>query len=174
MAAKKGRIERAALTILIEQKLSTREIGEKLNRGQTSVRYWLKVYDLKTFPEYKKIQTESKLCSSCGETDPNSFYGNKRSFCGNCHNQYTIKAGQEKKRKAREYLGGVCVHCGFYKYQSALDIHHLDPSVKDTRFHQMRGWSWERIERELQDCVLLCKNCHGAYHAGELKINFVK
>jgi predicted HNH restriction endonuclease len=34
----------------------------------------------------------------------------------------------------------------------------------------MRGWSWEHITKELEKCVLLCKNCHAAVHAGLLKI----
>jgi predicted HNH restriction endonuclease len=33
----------------------------------------------------------------------------------------------------------------------------------------MRGWSWESILIELKKCILLCKNCHAAYHAGLLK-----
>lgn len=172
MAARKGRIEKETLEPLIEEGLGTREIGQRLGRGPTSIRYWLEIYGLVTKPKYHTYCIVPKRCGHCGETDPAKFYGNKRKVCGDCHNRYTLRIGQEKKRRAREYLGGACMHCGFNKYQASLDIHHVDPSIKDSRFAQMRGWSWERIERELQGCVLLCRNCHGAYHAGELQIDF--
>jgi hypothetical protein len=70
-----------------------------------------------------------------------------------------------------EALGGKCFECGYDKYKSALDAHHLDPEEKDTAFHQWRGWSWERIEKEIKKCVLLCKCCHAAVHSGELIIH---
>jgi hypothetical protein len=34
----------------------------------------------------------------------------------------------------------------------------------------MRGWSWDRILVELGKCMLLCKNCHAAFHKGFLKL----
>jgi hypothetical protein len=48
----------------------------------------------------------------------------------------------------------------------ALDIHHVDPKKKDPDFKRMRGWAWDRIKNELDKCMLLCKNCHAAHHAG--------
>jgi len=102
----------------------------------------------------------------CGERDPNKYYGHKKSMCGNCHNEYTIRVGREKKAYARGILGDKCVSCSFDKYPECLDIHHLDPTVKDTNFRSMRGWSLSRIDKEIKGCVLLCKNCHTAYHSG--------
>jgi len=168
MAKVKGRIEREDLVLLIEKGLGTRAIGKVLDRGQASVRYWLRIHGLRTV--YPKAG--STRCGVCGETDPDKFYGNKKRVCGKCHNQYTKKVGREKKQKAREYLGNECYQCGFKKYKTALAIHHTDPSAKDPCFGSMRNWSWEKIERELRSCVLLCCNCHTAHHAGELKVNF--
>lgn len=102
----------------------------------------------------------------CGESDPSKFYGHKKSVCGECHNKYTIKVGQQKKDYARTKLGGKCVSCGFDKYPESLDIHHTDPSIKDPNFKSMRGWSLKRIDNEISNCVLLCRNCHTAYHTG--------
>ena len=66
------------------------------------------------------------------------------------------------------FLGGKCVVCGFSKYQSALDAHHVDPIQKDVSAANMVGWKWERIEKELRGCALLCSNCHRGHHNGEL------
>lgn len=103
---------------------------------------------------------------SCGETDPARFYGHKRKICGACHNEYTIAKGKEKRAYAIGKLGGRCINCHFSQWPCSLDIHHTDPTVKDSTFASMRGWSLARIDREIVNCVLLCRNCHAALHAG--------
>ncbi|WP_409559591.1 HNH endonuclease [Escherichia coli] len=105
-------------------------------------------------------------CSHCGEEDPTKFYGHKKSICGACHNKYTTELGQHKKKYARDKLGGKCAACGFNQYEESLDIHHLDPAIKDKNYGSMRGWSLARIDKEIENCVLLCKNCHCAFHSG--------
>ena len=35
-------------------------------------------------------------------------------------------------------------------------------------FVNLRGWSKDRADQELKKCVLLCKCCHAAVHAGEI------
>ena len=106
----------------------------------------------------------------CGETNPSKFYGNKRSICGKCHNKYTIEKGNELKKKVVEYLGGGCINCGYNKFMCSLDIHHKDPKTKDKNFLSKRGWSWSRIEIEINKCILLCRNCHQAFHSGLIKL----
>lgn len=152
------------LKSMVENGLSTRKIAEELKTSQTNVRYWLKKEKLKTNP---KLQ--SRRCGKCGETDPDKFYGHKKSICGNCHNQYNLEKGQEKRKKAVEHLGGKCKICGYNKHICSLDFHHRNPSEKDPSFKSMRYWSWKRIELEINKCDLLCKNCHAAVHAGLIK-----
>ncbi len=173
MARIKGRITKEALLPLVGEGLGIREIGKRLDRGPTSIRYWLRTYGLETNPTYHSLlASRPRRCGRCGETSPEQFYGKKKSICGPCHNRYTLEAGKRRKAKAREHLGGKCAACGFDRFPSALAIHHKNPAVKDPKFHGMRGWSWTRIEEELRDCVLLCSNCHVAYHAGELETGF--
>ncbi len=148
------------------QHLSSRDIASALGCSQCTVRHWLGVYGLKTNPEKSTNPEKRCRCGKCGETDRERFYGKRRNLCGRCHNTYTISKGRDIRERARALLGGRCSFCGFDTYQVALDIHHLDPSQKDARFAQLSSWSWKRVERELQGCVLLCKNCHVAVHAG--------
>ena len=163
-------MEKEILENLISKKLTLKEITKELNTSQTNIRYWIKKYQLRLFRSRGgKLPYPIYKCK-CGETNPKKFYGKKCYICSKCHNQYTIKSGQEKREKARQVLGGKCISCGFDKYPCSLDIHHLDPSKKDKDFIQMRGWSWEKIEKEIKNCVLLCKNCHAAYHNNLLKI----
>ena len=106
-------------------------------------------------------------CSKCGDTNKENFYKRKRTICKNCKNKETALLSKEKRNFAVNYLGGKCTHCGFNKYKCSLDIHHINPKMKDKNFTSMRHWSYERIKKELKNCILLCKNCHSAYHSGE-------
>ena len=123
------------------------------------------------FGEHNTVRIENvrpKFSCPCGETNPKKFNPKKSRQCTKCKSSYDLRKGQEKKDKARKHLGGKCVACGFDKWLVSLDIHHPDPSKKDPNFASMRSWSWKRILRELEQakCILLCRNCHGAYHAG--------
>lgn len=75
-----------------------------------------------------------------------------------------------KNCKARiiESMGGSCVICGYKKCNSALALHHLDPSQKDFGFAGIRAnpKAWTTIVKELKKCVLLCHNCHYEVHDG--------
>jgi hypothetical protein len=149
---------------LVNKFLSIRQIAKHLSTSYTNVRYWLRVYKLKTNcrPWRNNKDFVRKRRCKCGETNPKKFYGNKLHICARCHNQYVMTHGRESRKRAVLFLGGKCKVCGYSKYVCALDIHHLDPTKKDTSFRSMRCWSWERIEKEIKNCVLVCKNCHSA------------
>lgn len=121
------------------------------------------------YGEHNTKQYERKyLCSKCGETDPAKFTKGRYSECKKCRNDYNQLIDRRNREKIIKYLGGKCKCCGYNKHNVTLDLHHLDPTLKDPHFACYRGWNWKRIERELQNCVLLCKNCHAALHAGEI------
>ncbi len=108
-------------------------------------------------------------CTKCNRADAR-FYGHKKSCCGACHNTYTIEKGREKRERIVAELGGKCLCCGYAAYICSLAVHHLDPSQKDPSWSCVRGWSWARIEKEIANCILLCSNCHMAYHAGLISL----
>lgn len=163
-------MDKAHLTDLIEKGLTLRDIAKCEKQSLGGVRYWLKKHGLRTrrgpHGVVPKDMVLPRQCP-CGEADPQQFYGNKRRTCATCHNRYTLLNGQDKRRKALEHLGGRCKACGFDRWLSALAIHHLDPSEKDPDFGGLRSWAWDRIEVELAKCILLCHNCHAAFHSGE-------
>jgi hypothetical protein len=170
-------MEKEVLILQLQQWKSVRQIAVDQHTSFTNVRYWLKKYGLRTKrgPHGKlSVDFDPSLkphsCIYCKESDPTKFYGNKRKVCGKCHNGYCITKGQEKKARVIAHLGGSCSVCRFDVFITALDIHHLDSNKKDPNFSGWRGWSWERIERELEGCVLLCRNCHAGVHGGRLII----
>jgi len=83
---------------------------------------------------------------------------------------YLIEAVHKRRRKVRElavaYKGGKCEGCGYARCMDALEFHHTDPMQKDFSI-SAKGYtrSWERVQSELDKCVMLCANCHRELHA---------
>lgn len=160
------------LLTLIEQNKSIREIASFKGIGPSTVRYYLKKYSLKTnFNPHNKGGVGNSpgigrchLCSKCGTTNPEDFYGNKKKVCGKCHNKYTTDIGRKRKKYCVEKLGNKCSKCGYNKCIEALDLHHIDSSLKSKNFRSKRGWSFKRLDEELKNCKLLCANCHREEH----------
>lgn len=157
---------------MVDGYLSIRQMAEKTGKSATSIRYWLKKHELKSKiqrfnkgGENKKPKSLQKpfLCAKCGESDPDRFY-HARSRCKTCHNREQVKRVKETKQRAVEYKGGRCEKCGYDKNLAALDFHHLDPSKKDVNFKTARHWKWCRIKRELDKCIMVCRNCHAEIH----------
>lgn len=71
---------------------------------------------------------------------------------------------QRHKQKAIEYLGGKCAHCGNKFPPAAYDFHHTNPSEKEGSLSKILWYSWDRIQIELDKCILLCANCHRIEH----------
>lgn len=82
------------------------------------------------------------------------------------------------KTRIIQAMGGGCAICKYSKCQSALALHHLDPSKKDFSFGAIRSSpkSWSKIVLELKKCVMLCHNCHSEVHEGitEIPENYEK
>ncbi len=82
--------------------------------------------------------------------------------------EYIKKAVAKRRRTMRqravEYKGGRCSQCGYNKCSDALEFHHHD-GRKDFGISQDGlTRSWERIEKELKKCILICANCHREEH----------
>ncbi len=81
------------------------------------------------------------------------------------------RAVAKRRRKIRllaiEQKGGACSQCGYKKCIEALEFHHLDKARKE--FGLSQGGltrSWERVQKEIAKCILVCANCHREVHAG--------
>ncbi len=84
--------------------------------------------------------------------------------------KYIVMAVAKRRRKIRlkaiEHLGGKGIKCGYEKYAEVLEFHHRDPSQKDFNVSSKgHSRSWERVQKEIEKCDLLCANCHRETHA---------
>lgn len=57
----------------------------------------------------------------------------------------------------------------FETYQ--LDFHHFDPKTKVKEIAKMASFSFEKLIKEINKCVVLCKNCHTIVHHGDVVLN---
>jgi hypothetical protein len=116
--------------------------------------------------ELRIHRIKNGLCPCCGKTPQQD-----RKLCERCNRsnvERQIKLRIATKERAIVFLGGKCVDCGLTNVHPAVyDFHHVDPNNKDftvgeglTQFKK-----WEKIEVELQKCILLCSNCHRVRHA---------
>lgn len=79
---------------------------------------------------------------------------------------------KDKKIKLIEYKGGKCEICGYNKCIGALEFHHKDPSEKDFTISG-KSYSYERLKKEVDKCMLVCSNCHVEIHE-QLMLNNLK
>ncbi len=121
-------------------------------------------------------------CIKCGQIELKPYQvksggrkGKIHSYCRKCNHKNTLDRQREFKKRCVEYKGGKCCTCGYDKYIGSLDFHHLNPQEKDFNISRIKNTSFEKnenkIKKELDKCVLVCKNCHGEIHAGILILN---
>ena len=58
-----------------------------------------------------------------------------------------------------------CKKCGYNKNPTCLDFHHLNPSEKERRITAgLWYFNTDLFKKEIEKCILLCKNCHYELH----------
>ena len=108
--------------------------------------------------------------------------GTRQSNCKDCQKQYCrqhfkdntsyyLQKARDTKRRSRETLNKYketlkCSRCPENDI-CCLDFHHLNPDEKEISISQAAssGWSFKRLELELNKCIVLCSNCHRKEHA---------
>jgi hypothetical protein len=69
------------------------------------------------------------------------------------------------KEKAAAYFNNECQHCKLVSpHLCVYDFHHLDMSEKEADPGSLLHYSWDRIQKELDKCIMLCANCHRIEH----------
>lgn len=175
-------MEYTILKSLVDQKLSIRDIAKTINKSSTSVRYWLKKYNLKTvhnsfidgyIGENSILRLNGATiqnCSNCGillNEDTGYWRKNKNQWqakCKKCLNKLSVDRWRNNKKRAVEYKGGKCERCGYDRCIDALEFHHIDPTQKDKNFSNIKIRKWEDQKKELDKCICVCANCHREVH----------
>jgi transposase len=177
--AAKGGVERERLAALVDLGRSTREIAAELELSQTTIRHWLRRYELRTRNTRDAAQTAAwkaakeagratvvMVCRRHGDTD---FVLEGRGYyrCKKCRMESVASRRRRVKAILVAEAGGRCAICGYNRYVGALEFHHVDPGAKRLQI----SWngvtqSLETVRAEARKCVLLCSNCHGEVEGG--------
>lgn len=84
------------------------------------------------------------------------------------NNKQKVESGRQKKIRYLLLKGGECSICG-YKYDStnaaAFDFHHVDIAEKEYSPSQILKYGEDKIQAELDKCILVCSNCHRLLHS---------
>lgn len=75
-----------------------------------------------------------------------------------------VKHRKSIKRKILEFKLLHPCKCG-ESHPAALDFHHKDGDKEFCISDAIRnGYAWNRIELEIEKCVVICRNCHAKLH----------
>ena len=155
-------ITKQLLEQFISQGYTKKQVSEELGIGYSTVYWHMSKHGLSFNNTENHRRVTIIKCITCGESDHQKFYKGRKSQCKDCFNAECGEKLKEKKTKAVDFKGGKCQTCGYHKSVAALEFHHLDPTQKDPQYRM--GWSWERLQKELDKCILLCSNCHREEH----------
>ena len=84
------------------------------------------------------------------------------------HRKRIPRARKRRRNKiaALDYKQGKCQICGYDKCVRALEFHHVNPEEKKFTISQGLEKHWPTLKREVDKCILVCKNCHTEAHSG--------
>jgi Zn finger protein HypA/HybF involved in hydrogenase expression len=84
-------------------------------------------------------------------------------------NETTKKNHRKRREKIQELKADLsCAKCDESRHW-LLDFHHIDPTQKDFQLSQGERYGWEKVQSEIEKCVVLCSNCHRDFHHLEKK-----
>lgn len=106
------------------------------------------------------------VCRTCGKEGEKHFYAAAKYYCKGCWNKKTREKQKDNVGLIKKEYGGKCSCCGYNNTLAALEFHHRDPSTKEFHFGSRRGLSLDKLRKELDKCILVCRNCHAEIHAG--------
>ena len=134
----------------------------------------------------KYLPKEQKVCQSCNKTFSKL---NAKKLCKDCSSKLTRKNAKQRAKTTKKAdltlkqelvnkSGGKCIICGYNKFISALQFHHIDPHDKSATVATLSSKyklsptteNYTALLNELDKCILLCANCHAALHNGEITL----
>lgn len=176
----KQNIDPARVRDLAQAGATIREICEELDAGYSSVRYWIVKLGLTTARMQRVRQFQQAREQGLKEVEATCRKHGQAVFvmrtdgafrCRRCNSE----AVAERRRRVKQILvaeaGGACAICGYNDHPSALEFHHLDPTLKAFSVSR-RGItrSIEEVRSEARKCILLCANCHAKVEAGAAEV----
>ncbi len=178
----RGGIARETLEPLVEVGMPIRAIAEQLGVSYTTVRHWLRRYELTT-PRARRLAETADARAAGAETCRGLCPRHDRVMlarrgagafrCLRCRSEAVDRRRREMKRILVAEAGGACILCGYSGTPAALHFHHVDPTTKSFGVGYTGGTrSLAAARAEAAKCVLLCARCHAEVEAGVKRLTF--
>lgn len=131
----------------------------------------------------------NKVCCRCTLKKPIEDFNwkvksknKKKSYCRACDRLGHKKFYQANttRLKSESILRGKAIRLKFQQFKKTLscticsesdsvclDFHHTDPKHKDDSIAALvtKGVSWDKLMKEVDKCIVVCRNCHTKIHA---------
>jgi transposase len=180
--AARGGLARAELEALVALGLPIRQMAEQLGVSYTTVRHWLKRYELTTPRTRRLAETAAARAAGaatvegrCPHHGPVTLVrrGSEAFRCQRCRAEAVDRRRRKLKQILVEEAGGACVLCGYSRTLAGLHFHHLDPAEKSFGLgYKGVTLSLAAARAEAAKCVLLCATCHAEVEAGVKRLPF--
>jgi hypothetical protein len=171
-------MERAAARRLRAEGRSLREISRELGVSLSSASVWTRGIQKPepTAPAPPCVLWEpGHLCNGCGRILLASDFHTGQAHCKECrsayikqrgdlHRQQTRRARDKRRAAARAYVlnilrAGVCADCGLAD-AAVLEFDHVGAKRTEVGKLVREAYRLDRIKAEIENCVLVCANCH--------------
>lgn len=158
-----------------DKKEKIREYRKKHTSTETAKKFGVSRASVERHAEekYEKetLEGTERECKFCGRE---YIYERKKGHRKECCNGCSTKIRRTRnKLRAISHLGGECNRCGYNESPAALEFHHT--GEKTLSIGKVANKSWENtIKPELEECILLCSNCHRAEHSNRFSEHFVE
>jgi hypothetical protein len=174
--AARGGIDRTALEAMVELGMPIRAMAEQLGVSYTTVRHWLKRYELTT-PRAKRLAS-TRTARDAGLDDglvACPVHGPTRHIrrkdgglrCLACRSDAVSRRRRRVKAILVDEAGGCCTMCGYADSPGVLHFHHVDPVSKSFALSDVGVTrSLAKARAEAAKCVLLCARCHAEVELG--------
>lgn len=103
------------------------------------------------------VQPKTDGCIDCGAL-LNSKGGWMR-----CAKHFKLARQNTIKETLVDAMGGCCQHCKGVFPLAVYDFHHVGEKSRDPS-HMIGNASVDKIAKEIEQCILLCANCHRICH----------
>lgn len=128
------------------------------------------------------MSVNRRICKSCGKDKPSSMFPSAGIKKGKKYLRRVCQPCYQKSKNQRRYFNRdwileykeqlSCEKCGYSKKTHsnfsthALDFHHHN-NDKEYAVSDMihRGFSVDKIKKEISKCMVLCSRCHQELHS---------